>query len=248
MIYDFDKLTFQILTIKKLCHDDGFYKIKGRPFAALAYRLRGKAEFEIDEKSFVSNAGDLFFIPKNVSYTAKYSHCEYIVIHFEKCNYKMYENITTGEEKFLVPLFTKLLKDWEESHSVNKAKSQIYDIFEQITKHKALSVSDSAFTKALKFIETNFCNPDLDMPSICDAINISEASLRRKFNNALSISPKEYLIKLRLNKAIDLLIAGELSIKKVSESCGFSDEKYFSRVIKERYNQPPSAFSKKSAE
>lgn len=248
MIYDFDNLTFQILTIKRLCHGDGVYKIKGRPFAALAFRLSGKAEFEIDSKSFVSNAGDLFFIPKNVSYTAKYSHCEYIVIHFEKCNYKIYENITTGEEKFLVPLFTKLLKDWEETHSVNKAKSQIYDIFEHISKYKALSISDSAFTKALNYIEDNFCNPDLDMQCVCAKANISEASLRRKFNKTLSISPKEYLIKLRLNKAVDLLIAGEMSIKKISESCGFRDEKYFSRIIKERYNQVPSAFSKKSAE
>lgn len=247
MIYDFDNLTFQILTIKRLCHDDGIYKIKGRPFAALAYRLSGKAEFEIDGKSFVSNAGDLFFIPKNVSYTAKYSHCDYIVIHFEKCNYKIYENISTEEENFFSPLFTNLLEDWEENHSVNKAKSEIYAIFEHIAKHKALALSDSSFTKALKFIEKNFCNPDLDITSISNYANISEASLRRKFSNALSISPKEYLIKLRLSKAVDLLVAGEMPIKKIAEYCGFRDEKYFSRMIKERYNQPPSAFSKKSA-
>ena len=88
MLYDFEDLTFQILTIEKLRHVDGSHSIKGRPFAALAFRLSGEADFEIDGKTFKSKEGDLCFIPQNVSYLANYSKCEYIVVHFKKCNYK----------------------------------------------------------------------------------------------------------------------------------------------------------------
>ena len=246
MLYDFDDLTFQILTIQKISHGDGSYFINGRPFAALAFRLTGEVDFEIDGKSFKSKEGDLCFIPQNVSYKATYKNCEYVAVHFKKCNYKKCENITAENGAYFSAEFEKLFSEWEEKHSSNRAKATIFKILARINENKAMTVTDSGFLKCVRFIEESFDDPELDISTVCKRSSISEAGLRRKFHEYYNISPKQYLIKLRLNKAIDLLVASDMSIKKIAEECGFNDEKYFSRIIKETYNQPPSAFKGKS--
>jgi two-component system response regulator YesN len=47
-----------------------------------------------------------------------------------------------------------------------------------------------------------------------------------------------------MNKALGLLVEGRLSIKEISFICGFSDDKYFSRIFKNTYGYPPSQLRK----
>ncbi|MDY6313601.1 MAG: helix-turn-helix transcriptional regulator [Clostridia bacterium] len=102
--------------------------------------------------------------------------------------------------------------------------------------------SDCNFEKCIAYINDNFCNPDLKIPDICRIGHISEATLRRKFLMYREMSPKQYLMKLRMNKALTLLVKGEYSVKEISRISGFNDEKYFSRIFKKTYSLPPSSF------
>jgi AraC-like DNA-binding protein len=45
-----------------------------------------------------------------------------------------------------------------------------------------------------------------------------------------------------MNRALSLLAQGTLSVGEISDACGFSDEKYFSRAFKKVYGYPPSHF------
>ena len=47
-----------------------------------------------------------------------------------------------------------------------------------------------------------------------------------------------------MEKALELLSEGELSIKEIAFTCGYSDEKYFSRAFRKKYGCPPSHFYK----
>ena len=69
---------------------------------------------------------------------------------------------------------------------------------------------------------------------------MSASGLQRAFLQHFGSSPKQYVIKLRLHKALQLLVENKLSVKEVAFACGFSDEKYFSRAFKAKYGYPPS--------
>ena len=246
MLYDFDDLTFGILAVERLRHPDGTHRIEGRPFAALAFRISGEVEFEIAGKRFSSRTGDVCFIPQNVSYTAVYSGCEYVVVHFKKCNYKTHENFSVDNISYIAAEFSKLCTEWKEKHSANRAKATLYKILSRIAEQKTLTITDTAFLKSVRYMEENLSDPTLSLTQVCAAVGISEAGLRRKFHAYYNLSPKKYLIKLRLDRAVELLVSSDKSVKEIALDCGFEDEKYFSRIVKGTYRQPPSAFKGKS--
>lgn len=65
----------------------------------------------------------------------------------------------------------------------------------------------------------------------------------RKFAEVFGTTPKQYLIRLRLDMAKGLLETG-LPVKQVAAACGFDDELYFSRLFKKKEGRPPTAHPK----
>ena len=239
MIYNYDDLEFKVLSIDRFFHKPGPLYVKARQYAAFSYRVSGSGEFDINGKHLKISPGDILFIPADVSYKVEYSTSESIVVHMLHCNQSEPEGICINNKPAVELLFQKLLTEWNKRHSVNCAKSIIYDILETVCEDKRLLGTDSEFTAALSFIEKNFCDPSLDMKAVSAHGYISVSTLQRKFKEHLGISPMQYVLKLRMNKAMDLLIANTLSVRDIAYSCGFSDEKYFSKAFRLKYGHSP---------
>ena len=244
MIYNFDNLTFQLLTVDHFFHRDGFFDVKARPYAALSFRVCGTGAFEIGTKRIITKQGDVLFLPANTPYKVEYSVSESIVVHFEHCNYLEAENICVGNSLEIGMRFRHLLKVWNQQHSANQAKSIIYDILDKMSNDQKMSISDTAIATCVRYMDAHFCDPKIDIETVCDVAFISVSSLQRAFAKYFGMSPKQYLIQLRMNRALELLTENELSVKEISFVCGFTDEKYFSRAFKKKYGYPPSQFRK----
>lgn len=245
MIYNFDGLTFQILTVDRYFYREGFFDVKPRPFDALSFRISGRCEFEVVNKNFVVEAGDVLFMPANTPYRVQSTAGESVFVHFVECNYREAEKISVQNPAEVEICFIKMLDAWNKERSVNQAKANVYDIFCKISKESSPSGECTPFAVCLKYMEENFCDPTLDIETVCSYGYISPSSLWRAFKTHFGMSPVQYLIKLRMNKALDMLTDGELSVKEIALRCGFEDEKYFSRAFKERYGYPPSHIHKK---
>ena len=244
MIYNFDNLTFRLLTVDHFFHRDGFFDVKARPYAALSFRVCGTGAFEIGTKRFITKQGDVLFLPANTPYKVEYSVSESIVVHFDQCNYSEAENICPGNSSKIDLRFEHLLEVWNKQRSINQAKSIIYDILDKMSNDQKMSISDTAVANCVRYIDAHFCDPKVDIEMVCDVAFISVSSLQRGFAKYFGMSPKQYLIQLRMNRALELLTENELSVKEISFVCGFTDEKYFSRAFKKKYGYPPSQFRK----
>lgn len=71
---------------------------------------------------------------------------------------------------------------------------------------------------------------------------ISYAQFFRRFQKTTGVSPIEYLIRLRMNKARDLLSATELPVSEIARLCGYENEFYFSNAFKKRTERSPTAY------
>jgi AraC-like DNA-binding protein len=95
--------------------------------------------------------------------------------------------------------------------------------------------------KAIKFIEYNY-SMNISIEDVAASVGISRSHLYRLFLQNVSMSPNEYLIRFRLNKAAALLETGRLTVGEAAYSTGFSDQLYFSRVFKKYMGMPPSRY------
>ena len=102
------------------------------------------------------------------------------------------------------------------------------------------SISDTSLAAGVRYIDAHFSDPKIDIETVCGVAFISVSSLQRGFAKYFGMSPKQYLIQLRMNRALELLTENKLSVKEISFVCGFTDEKYFSRAFKKRYGCSPS--------
>ena len=69
--------------------------------------------------------------------------------------------------------------------------------------------------------------------------------IKKLFDLKFNISPKKYILSLKMNYACDLLRHGEYSISQIAEMCGYNDLYTFSHQFKITLGISPSAFIKK---
>ena len=62
--------------------------------------------------------------------------------------------------------------------------------------------------------------------------------------NRYALSPSQYIISVRLNKAKELMRSPFLSLEAVAQESGFSSPQYFSRVFKKETGMTPYAYRK----
>lgn len=72
--------------------------------------------------------------------------------------------------------------------------------------------------------------------------NMSESRFQHLFKEQYGITPMQYVLRLRINKAKELLICGEISIGTVAKQVGFNDPLYFSRLFKKFEGLTPREF------
>jgi len=77
---------------------------------------------------------------------------------------------------------------------------------------------------------------------LAEAVNASEDYVSRVFHRELGLTPWEYLTKLRVQRAKELLRGSSRSVAQVALAVGFADQAYFSRVFKKAVGASPQAY------
>ena len=91
-------------------------------------------------------------------------------------------------------------------------------------------------------IDTNL---NLSLKDISQELNVHPAYLSREFSKHFdNLSFGEYIRKLRIEKAIDLLQSTKHSLSEIAYLTGFSDQSHFTRIFKKHTGKNPSEFKK----
>ncbi len=105
--------------------------------------------------------------------------------------------------------------------------------------------TDNTFLKKVRsVIEENINSETLDVNFLADNMNMSKSTLYRKMKKLTDISTNEYIRKLRLHKAAELLSSGECNVSEASYKVGISNIIYFRQCFKEEFGVAPSEYRK----
>lgn len=98
--------------------------------------------------------------------------------------------------------------------------------------------------KAMQYIHSNFTDCYLSVSALAEMFGTSETFFRKVFKTIHGTTPLKYINNLRAEYAIELLESGYFLVSQVSERSGFSDAKYFARIIKNKTSLSPSKLIK----
>ncbi len=105
------------------------------------------------------------------------------------------------------------------------------------------SNADEEFmTKLKSLIDTNMSNPDLDVKFLTDNMAMSRASLYNKVKALTDMGVNDYINKLRIERAIFLLLKSDYGITEIAYETGFTYQRYFSTMFKQITGTTPSEY------
>lgn len=104
-------------------------------------------------------------------------------------------------------------------------------------------ISKGTFQVCKRYIDMNFSS--IKSPGeIAYHCNIDVRYLSVLFKRYCHTSPSQYLMRLKLNKAANLLLTTDLAIKEVALKIGFDDPYHFSRNFKKVHGHSPNDYRK----
>ncbi len=96
-------------------------------------------------------------------------------------------------------------------------------------------------------VETNISNPDLDVSLFAQEVGMSKSILYEKLKILTGKTINDFISSIRLKKAAELILAGDLNLSEISMEVGYLDPNYFSKSFKKHFGVVPSKFNSESA-
>lgn len=116
---------------------------------------------------------------------------------------------------------------------------EVYRFIRNIEK----SPNDLSFqiSKTLSYIQTQYADP-LTLNDIAAVSGYSRYYFLKQFQNELHMTPIQYLTKVRVQKAADLLLATTYSVNEIAVKVGYANANYFNKVFRKAVGMSAGKF------
>lgn len=94
---------------------------------------------------------------------------------------------------------------------------------------------------SIHYIHENY-NREIRIEGLADMEHMSISSYRKIFKHYTGLSPRTYILDLRIKNARSLMSYTDLSIKEIAAMVGYEDQLYFSRLFKLYAGVSPSTY------
>ena len=108
-----------------------------------------------------------------------------------------------------------------------------------IAQQEQSTASDAKFGEILSFIDAHYCQR-ITVSELSGRFGYSEGYLCRKFKRITGSTVTDYITEVRLNHAMHMLYETTEEIRRISDLCGFANERYFATCFRKRYGTTPS--------
>lgn len=250
---DLSELIIQrIVAVNRVNRMDGSYSVKDRPFCALCYKTRGYSEYTQNGKTYASDKNRIVFIPSTASY-------DYYCLETGECIIVEFEAVNAGHEicSFSVKNDMEVLSLLEKIERMHTFKKQGYAFYCQSGLFKLLyymisqqeeqylpNMKRRRIEPSLSYLEKHYMDADLSIGQIAEVSGISEIYFRKLFTEIYGMTPKQYIIQIRMNKAKELLVTEGITVRQIAEEVGFNEVYSFCKAFRKMSDCTPTEYRK----
>ncbi|RAW15526.1 helix-turn-helix domain-containing protein [Paenibacillus taichungensis] len=98
--------------------------------------------------------------------------------------------------------------------------------------------------RSIAFMENHF-SEKITTEGLSEIAGVSRSHYSILFKQLTGFAPNEYLSRLRVHRAKELLISGSASLREIALKVGYKDEFYLSRRFKQQTGESPSGYTRR---
>jgi AraC family transcriptional regulator len=104
-------------------------------------------------------------------------------------------------------------------------------------------LSSYTLRQVLAYIRSHL-SEDLSLIDLAQVSGMSPYYFLRLFKQSMHVTPRQYIIQMRIDLAKELLRSRELSIADISLRCGFTSQSHFTNVFRQLVGITPKAYQR----
>jgi len=252
----YEKMPASSSLIRISLYDELFkpiYPIHWHEHLEIHYIIEGTALDRCENDVFRVSAGECIIINSNELHEGIGGRCRYLCIlipqPFAQNSNIIFKRII--KDSAIAELAKNIIREYKASEKANDIAitgyvslilARLYRnyIFSEnnTENYKAYSERILLLNKIIKFIHENYME-DIELRSIAKKFNLNMYHFCHIFKAHTHKTFKEYLNKVRIDKAEELLMTTDATISEVAFMCGFNDSNYFSRKFRELKGTTP---------
>lgn len=141
-------------------------------------------------------------------------------------------------ERLLEELFSKTEK--ADVHSKLAATGMLYELFSCLAQ-PAAPTANATVSEAVRYMSRHYAE-ELTVHGLAERAYLNNNYFSKLFSSQIGLTPQQFLLRIRMERAKELLRYTDLTVGEVAEKVGFADALYFSRVFRRYAGCSPSEF------
>ena len=220
------------------------FQMKDRSCYGLSLCTRGQITYTMNGKRYISNQDNAILLPQGGEYTL-FGDEEGIfpVVNFKCENFNCNEIIVFPLEspQACIKNFETLKHLFLQEANNLKIYHTFYELLDNVS--SADFKEQYPLHPIVKYIADNIQNPKLSNSCLARQLSISEVYFRKLFFAHYNITPKQYILDVRIRNAKQLLRDTPFTVAAIAEKCGFTSVYHFCRAFKQRTGQTPTQYA-----
>lgn len=227
-----------------------------RPNDGFVFVLDGECAYEPSQGTpFVARPGDVIYLAKNAGYVMDVGTegFSYVCVNFEfegseqRLCMLASPDAKTETEAYFRRLLRAANRRGEEEFEVMALLYRIYGIVSGASKCEYINkAARETVAESKARMDHDFVDSTLSVALLAREAGMSEAYFRTLFRSQYHTSPLQYLIGLRLGRAISLMSDPLLSLEACAQESGFSSLSYFCRIFKTKMGITPAKYRREA--
>ncbi len=224
--------------------------------------VSGNCTISVQKGVYSLLCGDVFLLPplEPAIISCDASHCRHITftlsgpsvdLFFRRAGFSdsNLANSLSGGENFFKELEIEINSFPDDSDYAQAVflTGKIYELTSRITNLQNNTAHYSLSERVIAYFSANLSN-NISISNLATAYGFSRTHFTLLFKNETGLSPKQYLLDLRMKRANSLLQETDLDIKTISRQVGYEDPLLFSKQFKSKMGISPSNLRKTFSE
>ena len=192
------------------------------------------------------SAGDLLFLPRGAHYAISFpvpsgQVAQPMLINFDLCRpdgsqvqFDCDVQRLCRDDGRLLPQFTAAAQFYKNAASA-KLKAAVYALLGDLF---PIAEADEC---GLSYINRHYTDK-FSVPQLAARCALSQTAYRKHFRQATGLSPIQYINRLKVEKACQMLRSGDIGVDGISEFLGFYSVPYFYKVFKDITGMTPHQY------